>query len=377
MVSAPDDPFISSLWQCAVKGAENHRLVLDDQHADHDAAAVASETPGVAGVSPGAADRGAAGRHPGRALPAGQRAAAIVVLGHRAGCGHHLTTAGPCTRLPPAGRTTFGNRLLAAPETARSPGTALVQRPVAQRPGPPPAGGGPHRYPEVTSDTVDAIEPILIPRLVVPETTRAELQAALLMNAGDHDLLDELQPLADHARGVGTPTMASKSTPGTGRRTSPASARGRRVARQRRSPAPVAGTASTPGRRRHRGDQGDAGSCDPNWGQPVSPPPPGSSRGARPPGPFEGCARRRDRPDAPGIGPTVKQHLAAIIRMLCDWLVVSEVLPVNPAAAVRGPKHVVTKGSTPVLSPGGSTEAPRLHRHGALWPGSGTRLSSR
>ena len=37
--------------------------------------------------------------------------------------------------------------------------------------------------------------------------------------------------------------------------------------------------------------------------------------------------------------------------MLCDWLVVNQVLPVNPAAAVRGPKHVVTKGSTPVLSP--------------------------
>ena len=52
----------------------------------------------------------------------------------------------------------------------------------------------------------------------------------------------------------------------------------------------------------------------------------------------------------PGSVPTVKQHLAAI-RMLCDWLVVSQVLPVNPAAAVRGPKHVVTKGSTPVLSP--------------------------
>ena len=32
-------------------------------------------------------------------------------------------------------------------------------------------------------------------------------------------------------------------------------------------------------------------------------------------------------------------------------LVVSQVLPVNPAAAVRGPKHVVTKGATPVLSP--------------------------
>ncbi len=52
----------------------------------------------------------------------------------------------------------------------------------------------------------------------------------------------------------------------------------------------------------------------------------------------------------PGSVPTVKQHLAAI-RMLGDWLVVSQVLPVNPAAAVRGPKHVVTKGATPVLSP--------------------------
>ena len=51
----------------------------------------------------------------------------------------------------------------------------------------------------------------------------------------------------------------------------------------------------------------------------------------------------------PGSAPTVKQHLAAI-RMLCDWLVVSQILPVNPAAAVRGPKHVVTKGATPVLS---------------------------
>ena len=46
----------------------------------------------------------------------------------------------------------------------------------------------------------------------------------------------------------------------------------------------------------------------------------------------------------------MKQHLAAI-RMLGDWVVVSQVLPVNPAAAVRGPKHVVTKGATPVLSP--------------------------
>jgi site-specific recombinase XerD len=47
--------------------------------------------------------------------------------------------------------------------------------------------------------------------------------------------------------------------------------------------------------------------------------------------------------------PTVKQHLAAI-RMLFDWLVVGQILAINPAHAVRGPKHVVKRGKTPVLS---------------------------
>jgi len=47
--------------------------------------------------------------------------------------------------------------------------------------------------------------------------------------------------------------------------------------------------------------------------------------------------------------PSVKQHLAAI-RMLFDYLVVGQVLPMNPAASVRGPKYVITKGKTPVLS---------------------------
>ena len=47
--------------------------------------------------------------------------------------------------------------------------------------------------------------------------------------------------------------------------------------------------------------------------------------------------------------PTVKQHLASI-RMLFDWLVVGQIVPTNPAASVRGPKHVVKKGKTPVLS---------------------------
>jgi site-specific recombinase XerD len=46
--------------------------------------------------------------------------------------------------------------------------------------------------------------------------------------------------------------------------------------------------------------------------------------------------------------PSVKQQLAAV-RMLFDWLVVGQVAPANPASAVRGPKHVVKTGSTPVL----------------------------
>jgi len=46
--------------------------------------------------------------------------------------------------------------------------------------------------------------------------------------------------------------------------------------------------------------------------------------------------------------PGVKQQLAAV-RMLFDWLITGQVLPTNPAAAVRGPKHVVKTGKTPVL----------------------------
>ena len=46
--------------------------------------------------------------------------------------------------------------------------------------------------------------------------------------------------------------------------------------------------------------------------------------------------------------PTVKQHLAAL-KMLFDWLTTGGVIPFSPAASVRGPKHVVKKGTTPVL----------------------------
>lgn len=46
--------------------------------------------------------------------------------------------------------------------------------------------------------------------------------------------------------------------------------------------------------------------------------------------------------------PSVKQQLAAV-RMLFDWLIIGQAAAVNPAAAVRGPKHVVNTGTTPVL----------------------------
>jgi hypothetical protein len=42
--------------------------------------------------------------------------------------------------------------------------------------------------------------------------------------------------------------------------------------------------------------------------------------------------------------PGVKQQLAAV-RMLFDWLITGQVVPFNPASAVRGPKHVVKSGN--------------------------------
>ncbi len=47
--------------------------------------------------------------------------------------------------------------------------------------------------------------------------------------------------------------------------------------------------------------------------------------------------------------PTVKQHLAAI-RMCFDWLTSGGCIDFNPASSVRGPKHVVKQGKTPVLT---------------------------
>ena len=45
---------------------------------------------------------------------------------------------------------------------------------------------------------------------------------------------------------------------------------------------------------------------------------------------------------------SVKQHLAAV-RMLLDYLVTGGVLRHNPSASVKGPRHSVRRGKTPVL----------------------------
>ena len=48
--------------------------------------------------------------------------------------------------------------------------------------------------------------------------------------------------------------------------------------------------------------------------------------------------------------PTVKLQLAAL-RHLFDWLVMGQVIPVNPASSVRGPAHSPKIGRTAVLAP--------------------------
>jgi site-specific recombinase XerD len=59
--------------------------------------------------------------------------------------------------------------------------------------------------------------------------------------------------------------------------------------------------------------------------------------------------QNKERQEKPLSAPTVKQHLAAL-HMLFDWLVVCHIIDVNPAHAVRGPKYVVRKGKTSVLT---------------------------
>src|ERR1700735_3545536 len=63
--------------------------------------------------------------------------------------------------------------------------------------------------------------------------------------------------------------------------------------------------------------------------------------------PFDVAAWVKELQENHGA-PGVKQQLAAV-RMLFYWLITVQVVPMNPAAAVRGPKHVVKTGKTPVL----------------------------
>lgn len=51
----------------------------------------------------------------------------------------------------------------------------------------------------------------------------------------------------------------------------------------------------------------------------------------------------------PFAAPTIKQHLAAI-KMLFDYLVTGQIVPFNPASAVRGPRYSTKRGKTPVLT---------------------------
>ena len=48
--------------------------------------------------------------------------------------------------------------------------------------------------------------------------------------------------------------------------------------------------------------------------------------------------------------PTAKLRLAAM-RHLFGWMVIGQIMPTNPAAAVRGPRYIVLRGKTPVLDP--------------------------
>ena len=61
---------------------------------------------------------------------------------------------------------------------------------------------------------------------------------------------------------------------------------------------------------------------------------------------------------------TVKLELAAV-RQMFAWLALHRIIPESPAVAVRGPKHVVRTGLTPVLT---TTEARQFMR----WLPSGT-----
>ena len=62
-----------------------------------------------------------------------------------------------------------------------------------------------------------------------------------------------------------------------------------------------------------------------------------------------GARRHLDRGGDTRTGRTLGHTTLAALRHLFDWLVNGQVVPINPAHTVRGPRHVVTSGQTPVL----------------------------
>ena len=67
-------------------------------------------------------------------------------------------------------------------------------------------------------------------------------------------------------------------------------------------------------------------------------------------------------------GPTAKLRLAAL-RHLFDWMVIGQIMPANPAAAVRGPRHIVRRGKTPVLDAAEARQLIDKDRHdNRHWP---------
>jgi integrase len=73
--------------------------------------------------------------------------------------------------------------------------------------------------------------------------------------------------------------------------------------------------------------------------------------GRVPPGAVAGYLRSlTTRTDTPASKPTQKLHLAAI-RQFFDRLVIRHAVILNPAASVKGPKHQVSEGKTPAITP--------------------------
>jgi hypothetical protein len=64
--------------------------------------------------------------------------------------------------------------------------------------------------------------------------------------------------------------------------------------------------------------------------------------------------------------PSVKQHLACL-RMLFDWLVTRQVMPSNPAHAVRRPRHSVSKVQRRYFPPRKQPRCSRTWMFRQLW----------